>query len=51
MVFTNMWLKKTLVFILALVVYLFALPANVQEALGCFAVGWMLVDIVDKVFD
>lgn len=51
MVFTNVWFKKTIVFLLALVVYLFVLPAGVQQALGCFAVGWMLVDIVDKFFN
>lgn len=51
MIFANVWLKKTIVFVLALLVYLFVLPAGVQQALGCFAVGWMLVDIVDKVFN
>lgn len=51
MIFQNIWLKKTLVFALALAVYIFALPATAQQALGCFAVGWMLVDIVDKVFN
>lgn len=45
--YQNLWLKKIAVFTLALGVYLFALPATVQQAIGCFAVGWMLVDLVD----
>jgi hypothetical protein len=49
--YQNIWLKKTAVFALALVVYLFALPEAIQSGLGCFAVGWMLVDIIDKVFN
>jgi len=49
--YQNLWLKKTIVFLLALLVYVFVLPSIAQQALGCFAVGWMLVDISDKIFN
>lgn len=49
--YQNLWLKKTIVFLLAAVIYVAILPAVVQSALGTFAVGWMLVDIVDKIFN
>ena len=49
--YQNLWLKKIAVFLLAAIVYVAVLPGAVQSALGTFAVGWMLVDIVDKVFN
>jgi hypothetical protein len=49
--YQNLWLKKTVVFLLAAVIYVAVLPAAVQSALGTFAVGWMLVEIVDKIFN
>ena len=49
--YQNLWLKKTVVFLLAAVIYVAVLPTVVQSALGTFAVGWMLVDIVDKIFN
>ncbi len=49
--YQNLWLKKTVVFLLAAVIYMHVLPAVVQAAVGTFAVGWMLVDIVDKIFN
>jgi hypothetical protein len=49
--YSTIWLKKISIFLLAAIVYVALLPATVQSALGTFAVGWMLVDIVDKFFD
>ena len=47
MVFTKLWLKKTALFLVLGVLYVL-LPKDVQQMIGCFAVGWMLVDIADK---
>lgn len=48
--FFNSWYKKIALF-LALAVLYAILPQAIQQLIGCFAVGWMLVDISDKVFD
>jgi len=48
--YQNLWLKKTALFLVLGALYLL-LPANVQQMIGCFAVGWMLVDVADKIFN
>ena len=42
------WMLKTTLLLLAFVIYIFLLPTEVQMALGTFAVGWMLVDVINK---
>ena len=41
------WMLKTVLLLLAFVIYITFLPKTVQMALGTFATGWMLVDIID----
>ena len=50
MYFHPTWTKKICLF-LALAILYALLPANIQQLIGCFAVGWMLVDISDKIFN
>ena len=50
MYFHPVWTKKIALF-LALAVLYAVLPTNIQQLIGCFAVGWMLVDISSKIFD
>ena len=47
MYFHPIWTKKILLF-LVLAIFYALLPANIQQRIGCFAVGWMFVDIADK---
>ena len=47
MYFHPIWTKKICLF-LALAILYALLPANIREMIGCFAVGWMFVDIADK---
>ena len=47
MYFHPIWTKKILLFLVLAVLYAL-LPANIREMIGCFAVGWMFVDIADK---
>ena len=48
MYFHPTWIKKICLF-LALAILYALLPENIQKLIGCFAVGWMLVEIADKV--
>lgn len=48
--YQNIWTKKIGLF-LALAVLYALLPENIRQVVGCFAVGWMLVDISDKIFN
>ena len=48
--YQNIWTKKIGLFLSLAVLYALS-PANIQEFIGCFAVGWMLVDISSKIFD
>lgn len=41
------WMLKTVLLLLAFVIYIAFLPKAVQIALGTFATGWMLVDIIN----
>ena len=41
------WVLKTVLLLLAFIIYITFLPKEVQIALGTFATGWMLVDIID----
>ena len=41
------WMLKTTLLLLAFIIYVTFLPKEVQTALGTFAVGWMLVDIIN----
>jgi hypothetical protein len=41
------WVLRTIFFLLAIVIYITFLPKEVQTALGTFAVGWMMVDIIN----
>ena len=50
MYFHPTWTKKIL-FFLALAVLYVLLPKDISQVVGCFAVGWMLVDLADKLFD
>ena len=47
MYFHPTWTKKIALFLVLAVLYAL-LPANIREMIGCFAVGWMFVDIADK---
>ena len=49
--YQNIWLKKTVVFLLAATIYVALIPAAVQSAIGFFAVGWVMVDVIDKLFN
>ena len=42
------WVLKTVLLLLAFIIYIAFLPKEVQVALGTFATGWMLVDIINK---
>jgi hypothetical protein len=44
----KIWVQKTVLFLLAILIYLALLPTAVQTALGTFAVGWMLSDIINN---
>ena len=46
----NMW-KRLAVGCVAVVVVYAVLPANAIDVLGKFAIGWMLMDIVNTFFD
>jgi hypothetical protein len=48
--YRNLWLKKTMVFAVLVILYTL-LPNEIRVLVGSFAVGWMLVDITGKVFD
>jgi len=48
--YQNIWVKKTVLFLVLAVLYTL-LPTTIQQLVGCFAVGWMFVDIADKVFN
>ena len=48
--YQNLWLKKMFLFAVLVVLYTL-LPLDIQRLIGCFAVGWMLVDITDKIFN
>ena len=48
--YQNIWLKKTVVFVVLAILYTL-LPPEAKGLVGSFAVGWMLVDITSKVFD
>jgi Na+-transporting methylmalonyl-CoA/oxaloacetate decarboxylase beta subunit len=48
--YQNIWLKKTVVFVVLAILYTL-LPPEAKGLVGSFAVGWMLVDITGKVFD
>ena len=47
MYFHPIWTKKILLFLVLAVLYAL-LPADIRQMIGCFAVGWMFVDIADK---
>jgi len=48
--YQNIWTKKIGLFLVLALLYSL-LPATIQQLVGCFAVGWMFVDIADKVFN
>jgi hypothetical protein len=48
--YQNIWLKKTGLFLALAVLYALS-PVNVQQLIGCFATGWLFVDISSKIFD
>ena len=48
--FYKSWYKKIGLFIALLVLYTL-IPFEAQRLIGCFAVGWMLMEICDKVID
>ena len=50
MYFHPSWVKKIGLFCLLGLLYLL-LPEYAQKLVGCFAVGWMFVDISEKVFN
>ena len=43
------WMLRTSLFLLAIIIYLAFLPTVVQTALGTFAVGWMMVDVINLI--
>ena len=48
--YQNVWTKKICLFLSLAVLYALS-PENIKQLIGCFAVGWMLVDISSKIFD
>ena len=42
------WMLKTVLLLLAFIIYIAFLPKDIQMALGTFATGWMLVDVINK---
>jgi hypothetical protein len=43
------WMLRTSLFLLAIIIYLAFLPTAVRTALGTFAVGWMMVDVINLI--
>jgi hypothetical protein len=43
------WVLRTVLFLLAVIIYLAFLPTAVRTALGTFAVGWMMVDVINLI--
>jgi hypothetical protein len=43
------WVLRTVLFLLAVIIYLAFLPMAVRTALGTFAVGWMMVDVINLI--
>jgi len=50
MYFNPIWAKKICLFLALALIYAL-LPATIQQVVGCFATGWMLVDLADKIFN